>query len=755
MSRAYYLSVTFAILLNLTLFSQPSFPPNAPVFDSSVVARVDITINPDTLQWIYENVDSDIEFHATFMFDNGTINETEENIGFRLRGNTSRQSQKKSFKISINSFESGRKFHGMEKLNLNGEHNDPSIIRSRICWDWLRQFNIAAPRSTHVQVYINGDYYGLYIMVEHIDEEFAESRFGNKDGNLYKCLYPADLKYLGSDPDLYKEDLYGRRTYALKTNKEYDNYSDLAHFIDILNNTPLDNLECEIEKVFNLNAYLKIMALDVITGNWDGYIYNKNNFYLYYNTNTDRFEYIPYDLDNTFGIDWFGRDWGTRDIYDWRQHSSEVRPLYKRLLDVPEIRDRYSFYMKQILDILADNDSLSAAIDQIRGMISSSVMNDQYYPQDYGFDYNSFMNSYNQALDGHVTYGLKPYIQTRIASASEQLVLNNIAPVISYIKSSKAIPGEEYWVRAFVEDEDPAPSVRLRYQVNGAYPEYLTMVDDGQHHDREAGDGFYGCEFPPFQINETLSWQISAIDNQSQASQLPCSPFFISFSPSSDPQLFINELMADNDYTIADEYGEYDNWAEIYNGDVEPVWLGDKYLSDNLSNPDKWQLPDLTMEPGSFLIIWCDGEPEQGSLHASYKLNDEGEELAIFDNETTGYFLIDSVSWGLQEIDISYGRQTDGNEPWILFNEPTPGYSNMAFGMPEELLPGQELHFYPNPVTNGLIHFNTPFTGELTDIMGRTVRTGKDVMVFNVSDITSGIYILRDLQGNSSKVLVQ
>lgn len=755
MSRAFYLSVTFAILLNLALFSQPSFPPNAPVFDSSVVARVDIAINPDTLQWIYENVDSDIEFHATFMFDNGTINETEENIGFRLRGNTSRQSQKKSFKISINSFESGREFYGMEKLNLNGEHNDPSIIRSRICWDWLRQFNIAAPRSTHVQVYINGDYYGLYIMVEHIDEEFVESRFGNKDGNLYKCLYPADLKYLGSDPDLYKEDLYGRRTYALKTNKEYDDYSDLAHFIGILNNTPLDNLECELEKVFNLNDYLKIMALDVITGNWDGYIYNKNNFYLYHNTETDRFEYIPYDLDNTFGIDWFGRDWGTRNIYDWRQHSSEVRPLYKRLLDVPEIRDRYSFYMNQILDLLDNEDSLSAAIDQIRGMISNSVMSDPYYPLDYGFDFNSFMNSYTQALGEHVTYGLKPYIQTRIASALEQLELNNIAPAISYIKSSKAIPGEEYWVRAFVEDEDPAPSVRLRYQVNGAYPEYLTMVDDGLHHDREAGDGFYGCVFPPFQFNETLSWQISAIDNQSQASLLPCSPAYISFSPSSDPQLFVNEFMADNEFSIADEYGEYDDWAEIYNGDDEPVWLGDKYLSDNLSNPDKWQLPDLTMQPGSFLLIWCDGEPDQGPLHASFRLNNEGEELAVFDNETTGYFLIDSVSWGLQEIDISYGRQTDGNLPWMFFNEPTPGYSNMAFGTQEGLLPGQDLHFYPNPVTNGLIHFKAPFSGMLTDIMGRTIWTGKSVMMIEVSGMNSGVYILRDLQGSSSKVVVR
>lgn len=748
-----FLNVFFLVLIN-PASSQPSFPPNAPVFDSSVVARVDITVDPDTLEWIYENVESDIEFHATFKFNNGTINETVENVGFRLRGNTSRFSQKKSFKVSFNTFESGRKFYGMEKMNLNGEHNDPSIIRSRICWDWLRAFNVTAPRSTHTKVFINGNYYGLYIIVEHVDEEFMESRFGNKEGNLYMCLYPADLNYLGSNPDLYKLTSGNRRVYELKTNTELEDYSDLAHFIDILNNTPLENLECELEKIFNLNEYLKIMAIDVITGNWDGYIYNKNNFYLYHNTSTDRFEYIPYDLDNTLGIDWFDRDWGTRNIYDWEQHAPEVRPLYTRLLDVPEIRNRYSFYMKQLLDILEQEDSLFAAIDQIRNMISSSVENDPYYPLDYGYSYTDFLNSYNQALGGHVDYGLKPYIQTRKASALEQLILTNIPPALNYIRSSKAIPGEEYWVRAFVEDEDPVPNVRLVYQVNSGSTEYAIMYDDGQHHDHQAGDGFYGCILPPFQLNETLSWQVSATDNQNQASLLPCVPVFISFLPSSDPQLFINELMADNDSTIADEFGEYENWLEIYNGDDEAVWLGDKYLSDNLSNPDKWQLPDLTMQPGAFLLIWADGEPEQGPLHAIYKLNDEGEELGIFDNESTGYFLIDSVTWGMQQIDISLGRQTDGGKPWIFFNEPTPGFSNTAYGIPVEILQGQGMHFYPNPVRDGMIYFREPFTGRITDTVGRTVWNGREAIKADVSHFPAGIYLIVDSRGNRAKMMI-
>jgi spore coat protein CotH len=750
----------YVLLLNLLLvlitvkaITQPQFPPNAPVFDSSLVARIDITINPDTLQWIYNNVESDVEFHAIFQFNNGTINETMENIGFRLRGNTSRYSQKKSFKVSFNSFEPGRKFYGLEKMNLNGEHNDPSIVRARICWGWLRAMEVPAPRSAHTRVYINGDYYGLYIIVEHIDEEFVDSRFDNNDGNLYKCLYPADLAYLGSNPDLYKMTSGGRRVYELTQNEELDDYSDLANFIHVLNNTPLNELECELGKIFNLNDYLKIMALDVITGNWDGYIYNKNNFYLYHNTETGRFEYIPYDVDNTLGIDWLDRDWGTRNIYNWEQGGAEVRPLYTRLLDVPGIRDRYSYYMKQILDLLDNEDSLFAEIDQVRNMIGSSVVGDPYYPLDYGYTYADFLNSYNIAHGGHVDYGLKPFIQIRNASAATQLILNNIPPVLNHLKSSKAIPGEDYRVRVFVEDEDFFPDIKLEYQVNSGTLQQAEMFDDGLHYDLEAGDGFYGCGIGPFQLNQTLSWQVKATDDNGHASMLPCLPALISFHQSDDPQLFINELMADNDYTIADEYGEYDNWVEIYNGDDEAVWLGDKYLSDNLSNPDKWQLPDVTMQPGTFIIIWADGQPEQGPFHADYKLNDEGEELGIFDNETSGYYLIDSVSWGVQTIDISYGRQFDGEMPWIFFTEPTPGSSNGSNAIPEDH--HASIEFYPNPVTADVIYFKSEFSGTLTDIAGKIVWKGQKTLKIDVTGFPGGLYILNDLNGGRSKILVR
>lgn len=120
---------------------------------------------------------------------------------------------------------------------------------------------IIAPRANHVKLFINGNYFGLYINVEHIDEEFVKSRFGNNDGNLYKCTYPSDLNFKGSDPDVYKFDNDGVRVYELKTNEETDDYSDLADFIYKINFTIASKFSCELDKIFNVNEYIKIMVL--------------------------------------------------------------------------------------------------------------------------------------------------------------------------------------------------------------------------------------------------------------------------------------------------------------------------------------------------------------------------------------------------------------------------------------------------------------------------------------------------------------
>ena len=431
-------NILFIVFFQQLSTAQTLLPELGEVFKDDGVARVDIILPPDSLAVLYTPGEEwrNYHYHALFIFNNGNVIDTLENIGFRFRGNTSRLSDKKSFKISFNTYEAGRKYHGLEKMNLNGEHNDPTVMRSKICWDILREMGLVGSRANYVQLYINNDYYGLYINVEHIDEEFVESRFGNKDGNLYKCLWPADLDYKGSNPDLYKEVTGSRRTYDLRTNTEIDDYTDLANFIDVLNNTPIHELACELEPIFNVDTYLKYLAFDIATGNWDGPLYNKNNFYLYHNTSSGKFEYIPYDLDNTLGVDWLGRNWGTRNIYSWAK-SDEPRPLYDRLMAVEEYRNRFSYYMSELQATIFNEDHLFPRIDELKSMINIPVILDPYRPLDYGFTFQDFLASFTISLDEfHLPYGLKPFISTRYDVTSNQLEVNNIPPLISNIQEN-------------------------------------------------------------------------------------------------------------------------------------------------------------------------------------------------------------------------------------------------------------------------------------------------------------------------------
>ena len=173
------------------------------VYDDTTMATIQIEISTEALEYIYDNVESDSMHVASVNFSNYWIDQSLDSVGFRLRGNTSRQADKKSFKLDFNHFQRGRDFYGIEKLNLNGEHNDPSIIRSKLSWDIFEDIGMPATRASHAKVYVNGQYYGLYISVEHIDENFLERHYADDSGNLWKCIWPADLTYRGNDPEDY------------------------------------------------------------------------------------------------------------------------------------------------------------------------------------------------------------------------------------------------------------------------------------------------------------------------------------------------------------------------------------------------------------------------------------------------------------------------------------------------------------------------------------------------------------------------
>ena len=145
------------------------------------MATVQILMDPDSVSLMFEDVEYGANhlWPATFIYTSSALTYTVENVGFRLRGNTSLFAAKKSFKVDFNEFVEGQKFQGVEKFNLNGESNDPSLLRSALSWRALRDWNLAGARTAHVRLYLNDEYRGLYLNTEHFDEEWTDAYFDN------------------------------------------------------------------------------------------------------------------------------------------------------------------------------------------------------------------------------------------------------------------------------------------------------------------------------------------------------------------------------------------------------------------------------------------------------------------------------------------------------------------------------------------------------------------------------------------------
>ena len=425
------------------IFAQIPQPSYNQAFLQNEVATVFINIDSDSLNLLLgDSLFSGHEFMAAISYQSSLGTVVYDSIGFRARGNTSLSSQKKSFKIDFNRFVSAQKFEGLEELNLNGEHNDVSIMRSFLAQHLLRAAGLAASRTSYVKLYVNNEYKGLYINVEHLDDEFLDLRFPTEaNGNLWKCFYGADLTWWGSNPSSYQA------VYELKTNKDSANYTALLNFINVLNNVPSVYFPCAIQEVLDVDLFLRNIALEILMGQWDGYAYNKNNYYLYQREGDSKMVYLSYDLDNTFGIDWFNINWALRNVYAWSP-GNQARPLYTKLMAVPYFKDRFTFHMLDILNTIWNVSELQLLLEEKQQLISPAALLDDYKGLDYGFTDQDFLEALQQTWGAHVKSGIIPYLQNRKQSALSQLMpyvgLPN--PCISNVDELSQEPGKLLFV---------------------------------------------------------------------------------------------------------------------------------------------------------------------------------------------------------------------------------------------------------------------------------------------------------------------
>ena len=183
----------------------------------------------------------------------------------------------------------------------------------------------------------------------------------------------------------------------------------------------------------------------------------------------------------------------------------------------------------------------------------------------------------------------------------------------------------------------------------------------------------------------------------------------------SNAQVVINEYSAANLNDQPDNFGQFEDWVELYNVGSSAIDLSGYFLSDNINNPDKWEFPaGITINPGQRRLIYCsDRDVVAGNnIHAGFKITQTQQEYIVLSDPNQN--LVDAVQITTpNQVNHSTGRLTDGGLEWGIFSNPTPGMPNANGFLKYEDKPvfSEEAGFY-----NGAIAIS------ITAAPGTTIR---------------------------------
>ena len=191
-----------------------------------------------------------------------------DSVGVRFKGNSSYRgasTRKKPFRIKLNEFVKGQKIEKIGAFNLSNGWNDPSLVREPAYYELSNALGLKTPRTNYAALYINDQYWGLYVLGEVINSDFLTNYFGKGEdtGNLYKANIGATFGYLGEDKAAYKA------VWEKQTNEEADDWADLIELCKIIDQTPAAELKAKLEPLVDIDSFLTAIALDNATVNLD------------------------------------------------------------------------------------------------------------------------------------------------------------------------------------------------------------------------------------------------------------------------------------------------------------------------------------------------------------------------------------------------------------------------------------------------------------------------------------------------------
>lgn len=729
------------------------------LYDESQIRTFQLWFSqPDYWQQLKNNYQSKTDLPATLIVDGDTF----PNVGVRFKGQTSymmaQTSDKKSFNITLDYADPEQNLEGYETLNLNNAFQDASFMREVAYLHQIRR-HIPAAKATFVKLLINGQNWGIYPHVQQLNGDLIKEWFFSNDGTRWRADRPdgtvgggpggpgggwgdgtAGLNYLGADTATYQQ------YYTLKKANKVNPWDDLVQVCDVLNNTPLAELEEAIKPILDLDRTLWFLATEIAFSDDDSYVFKgKMDYYLYWDPETGRI--TPLEFDGNSVMKSNAVNWGA--FYN----ANKVNyPLLNKLLAVPSIRQRYLAHLRTILQDEMNPTEFNALIDQYDALISAEVQADP-----------KKMSTYAQY--GSEKQVLKNFVQNHRNNLLNNPEVNVTGPAIASAtllsnggEWANPVAGEMPTVTAAVTSAEGISEVYLYYSANlyGNFSK-TEMFDDGQHADGASGDGVFGASIPAFNAGDYVRFYIEAksANTVGTVTFLPAGAehdvflYQVDAAWTNNVPVVINELLASNQNAETDENGQHEDWIELYNTSNANFDLSGYFITDNPSNLDKWEFPAGTvLPPNGYLILWADEDSSQGPYHCNFKLSAAGEFLALLDPALN---FVDMLDFPQQVTDMGYARVPNGTGPFVIQNRTFAANND---GVSSALDPGDEMQvkLYPTIAHDLLnIELSEADSGQLTvlDMLGKTMLDAplSSINRLNISGLPPGLYAANIVAG--------
>jgi spore coat protein H len=290
--------------------AEPKGPAGEQVFASGNVVEVRLTLPTRVWKSLEEHGNLEQYVRAAASLKNGDGAEIElAEVGLRHKGAWSlhhcwddfggvrsyvAECEKLSYKLKLNEYDADARYDGLKRLNLHAASGDASKLRELVAYQTFRDAGVPAPRAVPARLYINGEFQGLFIAVEEVDDVFVETHFAaSPGGNLYKEVWP--------NAALTDEQFEA----ALETNDEEPDVSDMRALARSVMKATVEDFDADVAPQLELDTLLRYVAVDRALRNWDGITafyspLTPHNFFWYRGAeNSERFRLIPWDLDNT------------------------------------------------------------------------------------------------------------------------------------------------------------------------------------------------------------------------------------------------------------------------------------------------------------------------------------------------------------------------------------------------------------------------------------------------------------------------